>query len=212
VNRIETLLRCTGVYVCDAARIAARDASLEAVVGLGMIRHVPDWRLAAADVRRVLRPRDRFFFDEVTARRSIARSGNLVAEGFATALGASKQSGSRRPPECLTAADAKCETLAGGLGHRSELEERMAPSLGKVLLGRVIDADPAPLRDSDGWPRAWPLQCRSTLTADPVRRCGTTYVARFVSAPRYDRRSVCHHSARRCCVASSGKPCRAACS
>jgi hypothetical protein len=46
------------------------------------------------------------------------------------------QSGSR-------AADSKYETLADGLGHRSELEERMAPSLGKVLLGRVIDADPA---------------------------------------------------------------------
>jgi hypothetical protein len=44
----------------------------------------------------------------------------------------------------LRAADPKYETLPGGLGHRSELEERMAPSLGKVLLGRVIHADPAP--------------------------------------------------------------------
>jgi hypothetical protein len=44
----------------------------------------------------------------------------------------------------LGAADAECETLARGLGHRSKLEERMAPGLGKVFLGRVIDTDPTP--------------------------------------------------------------------
>jgi hypothetical protein len=68
----------------------------------------------------------------------------------------------------LRAADSKYEALPGGLGHRSELEERMAPSLGKVLLGRVIHADPAPSEDSDGWPRAWPKQ-RAEQPRAPVR-------------------------------------------
>src|SRR6266699_2507888 len=34
--------------------------------------------------------------------------------------------------------------LTCGLDHRSELEQRMAPSLGKVLLERVIHADADP--------------------------------------------------------------------
>jgi hypothetical protein len=46
--------------------------------------------------------------------------------------------------------------LTCGLDHRSELEERMATGVGEVLLGLVIDADPAPQQDGDGWPHAWP--------------------------------------------------------
>ena len=36
------------------------------------------------------------------------------------------------------------EALAGGLGDQSELEKRMSPSLGNVLLGLGIDTDPDP--------------------------------------------------------------------
>lgn len=52
--------------VGDAARIAEPDASFDAVFDFGIIHHVPRWRDAVAEVRRVLRPGGRFFFEEVT--------------------------------------------------------------------------------------------------------------------------------------------------
>jgi len=38
---------------------------------------------------------------------------------------------------------------------RSQLEEWMASSFGDVLLRRVIDADPQPPQDTDGWSEGW---------------------------------------------------------
>src|SRR5436190_1147602 len=58
--------------------------------------------------------------------------------------------------------------LTGGLDHRSELEQRMAPSLGKVLLGLFIDADADPPQNRDGWPHARPEQHAKQPRA-PVR-------------------------------------------
>ncbi len=52
--------------VGDATAIAAPDASFDAVFDFGIVHHIPDWRAAVAEVRRVLRPGGRFFFEEVT--------------------------------------------------------------------------------------------------------------------------------------------------
>jgi ubiquinone/menaquinone biosynthesis C-methylase UbiE len=52
--------------VGDATAINARNESFDAVFDFGIIHHVPDWRKAVAEVRRVLKPGGRFFFEEVT--------------------------------------------------------------------------------------------------------------------------------------------------
>jgi ubiquinone/menaquinone biosynthesis C-methylase UbiE len=52
--------------VADAARLPAGDESVDAVFDFGIVHHVPRWRDALAEVRRVLRPGGRFFFEEVT--------------------------------------------------------------------------------------------------------------------------------------------------
>ena len=38
----------------------------DAVFDFGTIHHVPDWRIAVGEVRRVLKPGGLFFFEEVT--------------------------------------------------------------------------------------------------------------------------------------------------
>ena len=58
--------------VADAAAIPAPDAAFDAVFDFGVIHHVPNWRAAVAEVRRVLRPGGRFFFEEVT-RQALER-------------------------------------------------------------------------------------------------------------------------------------------
>lgn len=50
----------------DVTSIAHPDASFDAVFDFGIIHHVPDWPDAVAEVRRVLKPGGRFFFEEVT--------------------------------------------------------------------------------------------------------------------------------------------------
>ncbi|GAB4429000.1 MAG: class I SAM-dependent methyltransferase [Chloroflexi bacterium OHK40] len=52
--------------VGSVTQIAAPSAAFDAVVDVGIIHHVPDWRAAIAEVCRVLRPGGRFFFEEVT--------------------------------------------------------------------------------------------------------------------------------------------------
>lgn len=58
--------------VGDAASIQAEAESFDAVFDFGVIHHVPDWRKAVSEVRRVLRPGGRFFFEEVT-RHALSR-------------------------------------------------------------------------------------------------------------------------------------------
>jgi ubiquinone/menaquinone biosynthesis C-methylase UbiE len=52
--------------VGDVTAIDEADASFDAVFDFGIIHHVPNWRAAVAEVRRVLKPGGRFFFEEVT--------------------------------------------------------------------------------------------------------------------------------------------------
>jgi len=55
------------LWVGDACAIAAPDAHYDAVFDFGIIHHVPDWRRAIAEVRRVLTPGGRFYAEEVLA-------------------------------------------------------------------------------------------------------------------------------------------------
>lgn len=54
------------VSVGDVTAIAAADATYDAVFDFAIVHHVPDWRAAVAEIRRVLRPGGRFYFTEVT--------------------------------------------------------------------------------------------------------------------------------------------------
>lgn len=58
--------------VADASAIPAEDESFDAVFDYGVIHHVPDWRAAVSEIRRVLRHDGRFFFEEVT-RQALGR-------------------------------------------------------------------------------------------------------------------------------------------
>ncbi len=49
------------------AALGAADASYDAVFDFGIIHHVINWRDAVAEVSRVLRPRGRFYYLEVSA-------------------------------------------------------------------------------------------------------------------------------------------------
>jgi ubiquinone/menaquinone biosynthesis C-methylase UbiE len=55
------------LWVGDATAIDAPDAHYGAVFDFGIIHHVPTWRDAIGEVRRVLRPGGRFFAEEMLA-------------------------------------------------------------------------------------------------------------------------------------------------
>lgn len=55
----------TSVSVGDASAIDAPDSIYDAVFDFGIIHHVPDWRGALAEVKRVLKPGGRFYVEEV---------------------------------------------------------------------------------------------------------------------------------------------------
>ncbi|RBY74401.1 class I SAM-dependent methyltransferase [Geodermatophilus sp. TF02-6] len=52
----------------DAARLAAPDASYDAVFDYHLLHHTPAWRDAVREAARVLRPGGRFYVCEMTAR------------------------------------------------------------------------------------------------------------------------------------------------
>jgi ubiquinone/menaquinone biosynthesis C-methylase UbiE len=60
--------RAARVFVGDAARIDAADATYDAVFDFAIIHHVPDWREAIGEAFRVLKPGGRFYAEEVLAR------------------------------------------------------------------------------------------------------------------------------------------------
>lgn len=53
------------LWIGDAERIDAADASYEAVFAFAIIHHVPRWRAVLSEVFRVLRPGGRFYVEEV---------------------------------------------------------------------------------------------------------------------------------------------------
>lgn len=56
------------VFVGDAEKIDAPDATYDAVFDFGIIHHVPRWREALNEVKRMLKPAGRFYAEEVLAR------------------------------------------------------------------------------------------------------------------------------------------------
>lgn len=52
--------------VGDGTAIDAADATFDAVFDFGIIHHVPDWRAGLREIRRVLKPNGRYYFEEVT--------------------------------------------------------------------------------------------------------------------------------------------------
>ncbi len=55
------------LWVGDAERIQAEDATYDAVFDFAIIHHVPAWRNALREVARVLKPGGRFYAEEVLA-------------------------------------------------------------------------------------------------------------------------------------------------
>jgi len=58
---------CVRLWVGDAAAIEAEDDTYDAVFDFGILHHVPAWRDALREIRRVLKPRGRFYAEEVLA-------------------------------------------------------------------------------------------------------------------------------------------------
>jgi len=56
------------LWAGDASVIDAPDETYDAVFDFGIVHHIPDWRAALAEVRRVLEPGGRFYAEEVLAR------------------------------------------------------------------------------------------------------------------------------------------------
>lgn len=53
------------LWVGNATRIDAEDATYDAVFDFGIVHHIPEWRSALAEVYRVLKPGGRFYGEEV---------------------------------------------------------------------------------------------------------------------------------------------------
>jgi ubiquinone/menaquinone biosynthesis C-methylase UbiE len=56
------------IWVGDATSVPLPDAHYDAVFDFGIIHHVPHWRAALAEIRRVLKPGGTFYAEEVMAR------------------------------------------------------------------------------------------------------------------------------------------------
>jgi ubiquinone/menaquinone biosynthesis C-methylase UbiE len=52
-------------HVADVLRIPARTGSLDAVVGFGVLHHVPDWQTALREIARVLKPGGVYYLEEL---------------------------------------------------------------------------------------------------------------------------------------------------
>ena len=66
------------LWAGDAERIEAEDGRYDAVFEFTIFHHVPDWRRAIAEVRRVLRPGGLFLFEELS--REYFFESSLVGE------------------------------------------------------------------------------------------------------------------------------------
>ena len=66
-RRLERHTARTRLWVGDAAAIPAPDSTYDAVFDFGIIHHIPRWRVALAEVARVLKPGGRFYAEEMLA-------------------------------------------------------------------------------------------------------------------------------------------------
>jgi ubiquinone/menaquinone biosynthesis C-methylase UbiE len=66
--------------VGDVTSIDADDRSFDAVVDFGILHHVPRWQAAVSEIRRVLRPGGRFFFEEVSSQALNRRAYRALFE------------------------------------------------------------------------------------------------------------------------------------
>lgn len=67
-RRLRQRGRRVRLWVGDATAIPVAAASYDAVFDFGIVHHIPDWRRALHEVRRVLRPGGRFYAEEALAR------------------------------------------------------------------------------------------------------------------------------------------------
>jgi ubiquinone/menaquinone biosynthesis C-methylase UbiE len=74
------------VELADMTALAVPDAHYDAVVDFGAVHLVPEWRKAVQEVARVLRPRGRYYFEEIVGRIFRATmplaTGRRMAGGF----------------------------------------------------------------------------------------------------------------------------------
>jgi ubiquinone/menaquinone biosynthesis C-methylase UbiE len=66
--------------VGDVTSIEADDQSFDAVVDFGILHHVPRWQDAVSEIRRVLRPGGRFYFEEVSSQALNRRTYRALFE------------------------------------------------------------------------------------------------------------------------------------
>lgn len=55
------------LWVGDATSIPVPDSTYDAVFDFGIVHHIPAWRFALGEIRRVLKPGGRFYAEEVLA-------------------------------------------------------------------------------------------------------------------------------------------------
>jgi ubiquinone/menaquinone biosynthesis C-methylase UbiE len=64
-ERLRSRARRARFWVGDATAIPVPDASYDAVFDFGIIHHIPHWRLALDEIRRVLKPGGRLYAEEM---------------------------------------------------------------------------------------------------------------------------------------------------
>jgi len=97
-RRLERFGGAVHVEVGDVCALPAEADRYDAIFDFGIIHHVPSWRGALAEIRRVLKPGGRFYAEEVFERALASpalrrllehpREDRFDLDGFCTALAA----------------------------------------------------------------------------------------------------------------------------